>query len=226
MTSRQPLATLADLGVTIHRGEHWALDDITTALSDHPSLDAPISPSARAAAARLQQRVAACLPPGLHLVGDTIWGRIDTDVTALAGDAVTWKEQAAFAGLVADTGQWQPPSLDDAPEVRIEGRTDRHTHDGHRVSELADLADVDYWSVYGVSPDGLLDWAADFARLADARHFAARWQRPCHLVMVDLDRQLTSQMSVAPAPATQRDAEPLAAPAEFPQLTHAVGAHR
>ncbi|MGB7962940.1 MAG: hypothetical protein WCF12_08300 [Propionicimonas sp.] len=183
--TRAVIATLADLG---HRGSTWAADDIADALTatgpaDHDRI--ATHPAVRAAAHRLVQRVRAGLPPGLDLIGDLVVGPPGTDLADLAHHAVRWKERAAYAEIVAATGLWQPPGTDQAPQVRIEGHADRISPAGHHISHLAPAADVQYWAVYAIGPDGLADWVADFTRLDDARRHADRWHRPATLVCTD-----------------------------------------
>lgn len=186
--NRQAIATLADLGVTGHRGPTWAVDDIADALTatgpaDHARI--ATHPAVRAAAHRLVQRITAGLPPGLELVDDVVVGPPGSDLADLTRQAVRWKERAAYAELVAATGLWQPPGIDQAPQVRIEGRSDRISPAGHHISHLAPAADVQYWAVYAIGPDGLADWVADFTHLDDARRHADRWHRPATLVCTD-----------------------------------------
>lgn len=185
---RRAIATLADLGITTHRGWDWATHDIAEQLerSGHPADQALARhPAVLDAADRLNARIAADLPLGLELVGDVIYGPADSDPDVLAEHAMRMRERAGYAEIVADTGLWQPPNIDDFPQVRIEGRADRITPAGHHVPQLAAVADVEYWAVYGIDPDGLADWHADFATLTDARRHAARWQRPTTLVCTD-----------------------------------------
>lgn len=186
--TRQAIATLADLGVTPHCGPTWAAADIADALTGVGPADTDmlaVHPAVRAAAHRLADRIAAVLPAGLDLVGDVVVGPAGTDLTTLAHHAVRWKERAAFAEIVAATGLWQPPGTDEAPQVRIEGRADRISPSGHHISHLAPEADVEYWAVYAIGPEGLAEWVADFTHLDDARRHADRWHRSATLVCTD-----------------------------------------
>ena len=186
--ARRAIGTLADLGVTTHRGPDWAAHDIADTI-DQSRRDLDIDPARHPAvldaADRLTARTAADLPPGWELVGDVLYAPADADPGLLAGHAMRIKERAGYAEIVADTGLWQPPAVDDFPQVRIEGRADRITPAGHHVSHLVAVADVEYWAVYGIDRDGLPDWHADFASLTDARGYAARWQRPATLLCAD-----------------------------------------
>jgi hypothetical protein len=185
---RRGIATLSDLGVTIHRGYDWAARDIADELErcGRPRDEALARhPAVLDAADRLTARIAADLPPRLELLGDVLYAPADADPDLLARHAMRIKERAGYAEIVADTGLWRPPAVDDFPQVRVEGRADRITPAGHHVSHLAAVADVEYWAVYGIDPDGLSDWRADFANLTDARRHAARWQRPGTLVCTD-----------------------------------------
>lgn len=224
LAPRRGIATLADLGITIHRGYDWAAHDIADELerSGHPPDDALARhPAVLDAADRLTARIAADLPRGFELVGDVLYGPADTDPDLLARHAMRIKERVGYAEIVADTGLWRPPAVDDFPQVRIEGRADRITPAGHHVSHLAAVADVEYWAVYGIDPDGLADWHADFASLYDARHHAARWQRPGTLVCTD---------HIAPLPSSEPRAGQAANPSVGPQpaahLTTVAADHR
>ena len=186
--SSRIVATVADLGLTTHRGPDWAVHDIADTLAAAGGGDPELlagHPGVLAAADQLAARIDADLPPGCHLIGDAIHAPAGADPVELADQAMRWKERAAYAELVADTGLWPPPDIDDAPQVRIEGRADRITPSGQHISRLAAVADVEYWGVYAVGPDHLADWHADFATLTDARHFSQRWQRPITLVCTD-----------------------------------------
>lgn len=216
-----PLGTLADLGVTVHRGPTWAEDDIRDALGGGrvswqggPDAEGDRGAAAiRVAANELFQGIAQSLPPGLGLVDDQVWGPAGTDLAALARDAIRWKERAGFAEIVAETGLWSPPDLATAPAVRIEGRHDRtDAESGTVVSVVAARAEAEYWGVYAIGTDGLATWTADFADLDVARRHAARWERPCSLVCADLVEQLPTPVGrIGAAPGIAEGADPVAA---------------
>ena len=202
--SSRILATVADLGLTAHRGPDWAAHDIADTLQVAGGGDPDLlarHPAVLDAANQLAARIDADLPLGYDLIGDAIYGPASADRAALVEQAMRWKERAAYAELVAGTGLWQPPDIDDAPQVRIEGRADRITPSGQHISHLAAVADVEYWGVYAVGPDHLADWHADFATLTDARQFSERWQRPITLVCTDHLAVFSARMDSKPGQA-------------------------
>jgi hypothetical protein len=184
-----PLADLAGLGITSHRGAGWARAEVLTSLLDTGCPAPPDGPAAdlilNVAAARLAAAFDHALPEHLTLIDDTVWGPDGTDLDELARQAMSWRDQVGVADIVARTGLWAPPPIALMPTVRIEARLDVITPDGHFLGELATRAHAHYWAVYGVLPNGQVDLAADFATEAAARRYATRWQRPGVLVTAD-----------------------------------------
>lgn len=222
------LTTLADLGVTVHRGPTWAEDDIQDVLGggwvnwqDGPDAERERGAVAiQVAANELFHDIAQSLPAGLQLVDDHVWGPADTDLAALARDAIRWKERAGFAEIVAATGLWRPPDLATAPAVRIEGRRDRtDAESGTVVSISAARAEAEYWGVYSIGTDGLATWTADFADLDLARRHVVRWERPGSLVCADHVEELPITEQTSPSPGTSAVPKPVA------DQSDAIGTH-
>lgn len=142
------LVALADLGITSHVGPGWARAEILTTLAEFGCPAPPDGPAAKLvldiAAARLDRAIAAALPDGLTLIDSVVCGPPDTDIAALRRQAVTWRDRAGLAEIVARTGLWSPPRPEVMPTVRIEARADDITPDGHRIGELATRADAQY----------------------------------------------------------------------------------
>ena len=195
-------ATLADLGVTTHRGPGWAAATVADALPGAATTgpdgvgDALIRGAVRFAGQRLATRIAGVLPFGFSLHGDKVHGPTGTAIPDLARLAAHWWARAGAADVAADLWLW---TAHPATAISVEARVDDLATAGHRVAVPAAAAAADYWAVYCHDGGGVADWVADFTVRDDAIRHARRWGLP--ITLADRDtHQLMTQRHLAARP--------------------------